>query len=275
MIGLSGLLLTTGRHASARNILSTYARFVDQGMLPNILPDNGEQARYNAVDASLWYFEAWRAYISATHDMISLREIYPLLQDMIDWHVRGTRYGIQVDPNDGLLRAGEPGVQLTWMDAMVDGWVVTPRQGKPVEVNALWFNALMCMVQFSQLIGKKSELFKTLSAQARSGFQRFLKPEGGLYDVLDGPKGDDISIRPNQILAVTLHYSPLSPLPKPWCWPRQGFICLPLMVYARWRRNPRTTAPVMRVMCMNAIVLIIREQPGAGCCHTMQWQSTG
>jgi glycogen debranching enzyme len=211
MIALSGLLLTTGRHASARNILSTYARFVDQGTLPNILPDNGEQARYNAVDASLWYFEAWRAYISATHDMISLREIYPLLQDMIDWHVRGTRYGIQVDPNDGLLRAGEPGVQLTWMDAMVDGWVVTPRQGKPVEVNALWFNALMCMVQFSQLIGKKSELFKTLSAQARSGFQRFLKPEGGLYDVLDGPKGVDISIRPNQILAVTLHYSPLSP----------------------------------------------------------------
>jgi 4-alpha-glucanotransferase len=211
MIALSGLLLTTGRPASARNILITYARFVNQGMLPNTLPDDGTEARYNAVDAALWYFEAWRAYISATHDIVSLREIYPLLQEMIDWHVRGTRYGIRVDPNDGLLCAGEPGIQLTWMDAVVDGSVSTRRQGKPVEVNALWFNALMCMMQFSQLIGKKSEVFKTLATQARSGFQRFLKPEGGLYDVLDGMEGDDTSIRPNQILAVTLHYSPLSP----------------------------------------------------------------
>ncbi|HEY6044231.1 MAG TPA: amylo-alpha-1,6-glucosidase [Nitrosospira sp.] len=211
MIALPGLLLTTGRHASARNILMTYAPFVDQGMLPNTLPSDGSQPVYNTVDAALWYFEAWRAYVSASHDVITLREIYPLLQDMVDWHVRGTRYGISVDPNDGLLRAGEPGVQVTWMDAMVDGWVITPRQGKPVEVNALWFNALMCMVHFSQLIGKKSEIFKTLAAQARTGFHRFLKPDGGLYDVLDGPEGDDASIRPNQILAVTLHYSPLSP----------------------------------------------------------------
>jgi 4-alpha-glucanotransferase len=211
LIALPGLLLTTGRHASARNILMTYARFVDQGMLPNTLPADGSQPVYNTVDAALWYFEAWRAYVSASHDVITLREIYPLLQDMVGWHVRGTRYGIGVDPNDGLLRAGEPGVQVTWMDAMVDGLVVTARQGKPVEVNALWFNALMCMVQFSQLIGKKSEIFRTRAAQARTGFHRFLKPDGGLYDVLDGPEGDDGSIRPNQILAVTLHYSPLSP----------------------------------------------------------------
>ena len=211
MIALPGLLLTMGRHASARNILITYARFVDQGMLPNTLPDDGGQPKYNTVDAALWYFEAWRAYISASHDVVTLREIYPLLQEMVDWHVRGTRHGIRVDPSDGLLRAGEPDVQLTWMDAMVGGWVVTPRQGKPVEINALWFNALMCMMQFSQLIGKKSEVFKTLAAQARAGFHRFLKPNGGLYDVLDGPEGDDASIRPNQILAVTLHYSPLSP----------------------------------------------------------------
>ena len=211
MIALPGLLLITGRHASARNILMTYARFVNQGMVPNTLPGDSDQPTYNTVDAGLWYFEAWRAYISASHDIVSLREIYPLLQDMVDWHVRGTRYGIGVDSNDGLLRAGEPGVQVTWMDAKVDGWVVTPRQGKAVEVNALWFNALMCMVQFSQLIGKKSEVFKKLATQARNGFQRFTKPEGGLYDVLDGLEGNDDSIRPNQILAVTLHYSPLSP----------------------------------------------------------------
>ncbi|MDE2365844.1 MAG: glycogen debranching enzyme family protein [Betaproteobacteria bacterium] len=211
MIALPGLLLTTGRHTSARNILTTYARFVDQGMLPNTLPTDGGQPQYNTVDAALWYFEAWRAYVSASHDVATLREIYPVLQEMVDWHVRGTRYGIGADPGDGLLRAGEPGIQLTWMDAMTGGRVVTPRQGKPVEINALWFNALMCMIQFSQLTGKKSEVFKTLAAQARTGFQRFLKPDGGLYDVLDGPGGNDASIRPNQILAVTLHHSPLAP----------------------------------------------------------------
>ncbi|SEK41798.1 amylo-alpha-1,6-glucosidase [Nitrosovibrio tenuis] len=211
MIALPGLLLATGRHASARNILAAYARFADRGMLPNTLPDEGGQPQYNTVDAALWYFEAWRAYISVSHDVVTLREFYPLLQEMVDWHVRGTRHSIGADPDDGLLRVGEPGLQLTWMDAKVGDCVVTPRHGKPVEINALWFNALTCMMQFSQLIGKKSDVYKTLAGQARKGFQRFLKPEGGLYDVLDGPEGNDASIRPNQILAVTLHYSPLSP----------------------------------------------------------------
>ena len=213
MIALPGLLLTTGRQAAARNILMTYAHFMYEGMLPNTLPCTAKNVvpSYNAADAALWYFEAWRAYLSASDDVGALREIYPLLRDMVDWHVRGMSHGIGMDSGDGLLHAGEPGVQLTWMDAMVDGRVITPRRGKPVEINALWFNALMCMAQFSHLLGEKAELFTALAARARSGYQRFQKPEGGLYDVLDGPEGNDSSIRPNQILAVTLHYSPLPP----------------------------------------------------------------
>jgi 4-alpha-glucanotransferase len=213
MISLPGLLLTTGRQSAARNILMTYARFADKGMLPNTLPLDGKNGApsYNAADAALWFFEAWRAYLSASHDVGALRDIYPLLEDMLEWHVRGTRHGIGMDKNDGLLHAGEPGVQLTWMDAKVDGCVITPRRGKPVEINALWFNALMCMAQFSHLLGKKADLFTKLAARTRIGYQRFQKHEGGLYDVLDGPEGDDSSIRPNQILAATLHYSPLPP----------------------------------------------------------------
>ncbi|SFO04821.1 amylo-alpha-1,6-glucosidase [Nitrosospira briensis] len=211
MIALPGLTLTTGRYASARNILAAFAGFVDRGMLPNMFPDDGGQPQYNTADGALWYFEAWMAYIAASHDTAALREIYPLLCEMIDWHVRGTRHGICADPNDGLLRAGEPGVQLTWMDAKLGGWVVTPRQGKPVEINALWFNALECMAKFSRLLEKDPEIFETLAKRTHAGFTRFLKAAGGLYDVLDGPEGNDESVRPNQILAVTLRYSPLSP----------------------------------------------------------------
>lgn len=211
MIALPGLTLATGRHASARNILMTSAYFVDRGMLPNTFPSNGGQPKYNTVDGALWYFEAWRAYIEVTHDIAALREIYPLLQEMMDWHMHGTRYGIGLDSDDGLLRAGEPGIQLTWMDAKLGDWVVTPRHGKPVEINALWYNALIGMVEFSRLLGKKPEVFETLAAKTYAGFSRFLKSDGGLYDVLDGPAGNDSSVRPNQILAVSLHYSALAP----------------------------------------------------------------
>ncbi|BCT67100.1 amylo-alpha-1,6-glucosidase [Nitrosospira sp. NRS527] len=211
MIALPGLMLVTGRHASARNILMTFARFIDQGMLPNTFPDGGGLPQYNTVDGALWYFEAWRAYIATSHDIAALREIYPLLQAMVEWHVRGTRHGIIVDSADGLLRAGEPGMQLTWMDAKVNDRVITPRCGKPVEINALWFNALMCMTEFSRLLERKNQVFKTLAARAQTGFSRFLKADAGLYDVLDGPEGNDGSVRPNQIMAVTLHHSPLAP----------------------------------------------------------------
>ena len=214
MIALPGLTLITGRHASARNILTTFAHFVDRGMLPNTFPDladNGTQPQYNTADGALWYFEAWRSYMALCHDIAALREIYPLLQGMMDWHVHGTRHGISLDSTDGLLRAGESGIQLTWMDAKLGDWVVTPRYGKPVEINALWFNALMCMEKFSRLLGNDSVLYGTLAKQAQAGFSRFVKPTGGLYDVLDGTAGNDASVRPNQILAVSLQYSPLSP----------------------------------------------------------------
>ncbi|MEC4851978.1 MAG: amylo-alpha-1,6-glucosidase, partial [Jaaginema sp. PMC 1079.18] len=146
-IALPGLTLTTGRPEIARRILRTFARYLDRGMLPNVFPDTGEQPAYNTVDAVLWYFESIRAYYVATGDLATLKELYPGLVEIITWHRQGTRYNIQLDPHDGLLYAGEPGVQLTWMDAKVDDWVVTPRIGKPVEINALWYNALAIMVQ--------------------------------------------------------------------------------------------------------------------------------
>ena len=210
MIALPGLTLATGRYDTARRILQTFARFVDRGILPNVFPGAGTTPEYNTVDAALWYVEAWRAYVEAIDDRQSLRQAFPALESIIDWHVKGTRYGIGVDPRDGLLRAGEPGVQLTWMDAKVGDWVVTPRVGKPVEINALWFNALIAMAQMADLLKLPSKTYRDLAMRVRAGFQRFVKPDGdGLYDVIDGPDGDDGTLRPNQIFAVSLRSSPL------------------------------------------------------------------
>lgn len=209
MIALPGLTLATGRYESALRLLETFAEYVDQGMLPNVFPGAGEHADYNTVDAALWYIEAWRAYLDATQDWAALTRVFPVLESIIDWHRRGTRYGIGMDASDGLLRAGEPGVQLTWMDAKLGDWVVTPRIGKPVEINALWYNALRCMSRFSRQLGHAGADYGLRAEQVRHSFQRFLKPHGGLIDVLDGPQGDDASVRPNQILAVSLTYSPL------------------------------------------------------------------
>jgi len=210
MIALPGLTLATGRHDSARRILETFAPFVDLGLLPNRFPGDGQAADYNSVDAALWYVEAWRAYAEASGDLAALRRVFPVLQDIIRWHVQGTRYGIGMDEADGLLRAGEAGVQLTWMDAKVGDWVVTPRRGKPVEINALWFNALNCMAQFSHTLGEPAETYEALAEKVRQGFRRFVDPATGtLADVLDGPDGDDLSLLPNQIFAVSLPFSPL------------------------------------------------------------------
>jgi predicted glycogen debranching enzyme len=211
MIALPGLTLATGRPESARNILETFARFVDQGMLPNVFPGAGETPDYNTVDAALWYFEAWRAYVEVTGDAAILQKVFPTLEAMVNWHLRGTRYGIRVDPADGLLRAGAPGVQLTWMDAKVGDWVVTPRIGKPVEINALWINALRIMGGFATRLGKGEDPYAGLADRVEAAFQRFVKPDGGLLDLLDGPQGDDPTVRPNQIFAVSLPHSPLSP----------------------------------------------------------------
>ncbi len=210
MIALPGLTLATGRYESARNILQTFARFIDQGMLPNVFPGNGETPEYNTVDAALWYIDAWRAYVEATDDWAELRKIFPVLEEIIRWYSKGTRYGIALDGQDGLLKSGEPGIQLTWMDAKVGDWVVTPRTGKAVEINALWYNALEVMTQFAHKLQVPTEPYEYQAATTRTSFQRFINPaHGGLFDVLDGPDGDSAALRPNQVFAVSLPFSPL------------------------------------------------------------------
>ncbi len=213
MIALPGLTLTTGRPEVAASILRTYAQFVDQGMLPNRFPDAGEHPEYNTVDATLWYFEALRATHAATGDEALVRELFPVLQEIILWHIRGTRYNIQMDEEDGLIFAGEEGVQLTWMDAKVDNWVVTSRIGKPVEINALWYNALCIIADFAEMLGENAAEYRALTKKVQAGFVRFWNDEMGYcYDVIDGPdaEGLDGSLRPNQLFAIALPHSPLN-----------------------------------------------------------------
>jgi predicted glycogen debranching enzyme len=208
MIALPGLCLATGRPWLARNILQTFSRFVSEGMLPNQFPSAGAAPVYNTVDATLWYFEAIRQYFEATRDVGLLHELYPVLDGIMDAHVHGTRYRIHVDPADGLLYAGEDGVQLTWMDAKVGGRVVTPRVGKPVEVNALWLNAAASMEQFALTLGRNAARYEGLAERAREGFARFWNSEKQFcFDVIDAPgsfDGKDAALRPNQIFAISL-----------------------------------------------------------------------
>ena len=213
MIALPGLTLATGRAGVARQILLAFLRYVDGGMLPNNFPDAGGKPEYNAVDAALWYFESIRQYFEATQDAVTLQKLFPVLAGMIDAHIAGMRYHIHVDPADGLLYAGAPGVQLTWMDAKIGDWVVTPRAGKPVEINALWINALETMAGFARLLAKPSEAYERLSAKAKKSFQKFWNAERNCcFDVVDSPGiGNDAALRPNQIFAVSLPVSPLAP----------------------------------------------------------------
>jgi predicted glycogen debranching enzyme len=211
MISLPGLTLSTGRPEIARSILRTFAKYIDQGMLPNYFPDISAAAEYNTVDAVLWYFEAIRQYHELTNDDALVEELFPVLAEIIDWHCQGTRYNIHRDPSDGLLYSGEAGVQLTWMDAKIGDWVVTPRRGKPIEVNALWYNALRTITKFARLIGKPDQDYQTLADKTAAQFGRFWNPSAGYcYDVLDSPTGNDASLRPNQIFAVSLPVSPLT-----------------------------------------------------------------
>ncbi|MEL6320534.1 MAG: amylo-alpha-1,6-glucosidase, partial [Cyanobacteria bacterium J06626_14] len=196
MISLPGLTVATGRPKLARPILRTFGKYLSQGMLPNLFPESGQKPEYNTVDAILWYFEAIRAYVDATHDIELIQDLYPALVDVINWHRNGTRYRIQLDPDDGLIYAGEAGVQLTWMDAKVGDWVVTPRIGKPIEINALWHNALLIMERFAQWLGKPSDDYQHLAYRCRQGFQRFwMATAGYCYDVLDAPEGNDVALR--------------------------------------------------------------------------------
>ena len=205
MISLPGLTIATGRSEIARSILLTFAKYVDKGMLPNRFPDAGDVPEYNTVDATLWYFEAIRSYYDATADDELLEQLFPVLAEIIDWHCRGTRYNIHLDAGDGLLYAGEAGVQLTWMDAKVDDWVVTPRIGKPIEINALWYCALRSMAKFARQLGKPYKKYDAIADRTSIEFSRFWNADTGYcYDVLDSPDGDDTSLRPNQIFAVSL-----------------------------------------------------------------------
>ncbi|MDJ0517626.1 MAG: amylo-alpha-1,6-glucosidase [Trichodesmium sp. MO_231.B1] len=206
MISLPGLTICTGQLNVARSILETFAKYVDRGMLPNRFPDGATTPDYNTVDATLWYFEAIRAYYEATEDDKLLAELFPVLAEIIDYYRRGTRYNIQLDTDDGLIYAGEAGSQLTWMDAKVDDWVVTPRIGKPIEISALWYNALQIMDKFAQKLGKDNLDYERLARLIKEkGFARFWNQEGGYcYDVIDTPNGNDASLRPNQIFALSL-----------------------------------------------------------------------
>lgn len=213
MIALPGLTLATGRAEVARQILLALSRYVDGGMLPNNFPDAGGKPEYNTVDAALWYFESVRQYFEATQDAVTLQKLFPVLASMIDAHIAGTRYNIHVDPADGLLYAGGPGVQLTWMDAKIGDWVVTPRTGKPVEINALWINALETIAGFARLLARPADSYEKLAAKVKQSFQRFWNADRGCcFDVIDSPGiGNDAALRPNQIFAVSLASSPLTP----------------------------------------------------------------
>lgn len=214
MISLPGLTLFNGRADVAQSILRNFARHTDQGMLPNRFVDSGEQAEFNTVDATLWFFEAARLYGATTGDYDFIRkELYAVFNEIIDWHRRGTRYNIKV-AEDGLLNAGAPGAQLTWMDAKIGDWVVTQRSGKPVEIQALWYNALRTMEDFAKRFGdeERRQKYSSLAAQASDTFTRVFWNNDArcLYDVVDGSSRDG-SIRPNQIFAVSLHHSMVSP----------------------------------------------------------------
>jgi predicted glycogen debranching enzyme len=207
MISLPGLCLSTGRHEEAKKILQAFSAFMDQGMIPNRFPDVGEEPEYNTVDATLWYFVAAYLYYKHTDDKAFIvKELYPIFVESIDWHFKGTRYGIRVE-EDGLLTAGEPGVQLTWMDAKIGDWVVTPREGKAVEINALWYNALMIMQEFSKLAGKDDKFYKEKAALVSKSFNREFLNEisGTLYDVVRGVYKDS-SVRPNQLFSISLPF---------------------------------------------------------------------
>jgi len=210
MIALEGLTLTTGRHTEAGYILRTFAHYVRHGLIPNMFPEGRAEGLYHTADATLWFFHAIARYVEACQDQLFLSQILPELKKIIRYHLEGTDFGIGVDPKDGLLRQGAAGYQLTWMDAKVDDWVVTPRRGKAVEINALWYNALCYLSEWLRREGEltKAEEMREHAEQCRDSFQkRFWYEQGGyLYDVVDGEHGDDPALRPNQMFAISLDH---------------------------------------------------------------------
>ncbi|HJT80210.1 MAG TPA: amylo-alpha-1,6-glucosidase, partial [Chthoniobacterales bacterium] len=213
MISLEGLTLTTGRWLEAGYILRTFAYYVRDGLIPNMFPDGAKQGLYHTADATLWFFHALHRYLRATNDLTTLKLLLPIVVDIAEHHIAGTKFNIHVDPDDGLLVQGEEGYQLTWMDAKMGDWVVTPRRGKAVEINALWYNALRLLASWLRKTGDdhRCARYEEQADKARASFnERFWYNDGGyLYDVVDcnGQKGSyDISCRPNQLFAMSLDH---------------------------------------------------------------------
>jgi predicted glycogen debranching enzyme len=214
MITLEGLTLTTGRHTEAGYVLRTFAHYIRHGLIPNMFPEGRDEGLYHTADATLWFFHAIAKYVAASGDHLFLAQVLPQLKEVIRFHLQGTDFGIGVDPEDGLLKEGAPGYQLTWMDAKVDDWVVTPRRGKAVEINALWYNALRYMTEWLRQSGEieKAVEMSRHAEKCHDSFQkRFWYEHGGyLYDVVDGENGDDPSLRPNQLFAISLDFPVLA-----------------------------------------------------------------
>jgi predicted glycogen debranching enzyme len=209
MISYEGLFLETGRADEGRELLRGYAATLSDGMLANTA-DTGA-TEYNTVDGTLWFLHAVERHVTRTGDADLARELVDPLTGVVAAHLAGTRYGIRVDPADGLLTQGAAGYALTWMDARVDGVAVTPRIGKPVEINALWINGLGALARMRTLLGRDAADLTGLRDRATASFaRRFPAPTGWLYDVVDGPDGDDPALRPNQLLAWSLPYPPMT-----------------------------------------------------------------
>jgi predicted glycogen debranching enzyme len=214
MISLEGLTLTTGRFHEAAWILRTFAHYVRDGLIPNMFPEGRNEGLYHTADATLWFFQALHRYTRATNDRETLVALLPTLRSIVQHHLRGTHYGIHVDPADGLLHQGQEGYQLTWMDAKVADWVVTPRRGKAVEINALWYNALRLLESWLEEEGevRAARAIREHADRACDCFnKRFWNPNlDCLFDVIDGEGGDDPAIRPNQVLALSLTHPVLA-----------------------------------------------------------------
>jgi len=207
MISLEGLTLCTGRTSEARGILLTFARHLRDGLIPNLFPEGSHEGLYNTADATLWFFHAIDRYVTVTNDGDTLRDLLPALDEVVRMHLAGTRFGIHVD-EDGLLTQGAANLALTWMDAKVGDWVVTPRRGKTVEINALWYNALRLLAKWNRSFERGGPDLDGLADRTRDSFnRRFWFAEGQyLYDIVDGEAGDDASLRPNQIFALALRH---------------------------------------------------------------------
>jgi predicted glycogen debranching enzyme len=219
MISLEGLTLTTGRVNEARDILRTFAYYFRDGLIPNLFPEGNKEGLYNTADATMWYFHALDRYLTQSEDWATVQLLLPKLDESIDHHLKGTHFNIGVDPADGLLRQGVDNLALTWMDAKMGDWVVTPRRGKPVEINALWYNALCLMTAWHRRSGnsERAAELDALATRVRDSFNRRFWFEAGkhLYDIVDGEHGDDPACRPNQVLAFSL--------------------CHPVLDRSRWR----------------------------------------